>query len=87
VEFGPFESELARWQGKIAAAAREGNGLDIFQAALNWAKHNVPSDNGLCELAKREISEAAERHLFQIHGPDIFRCYLSCYLPRRCDEQ
>jgi putative DNA primase/helicase len=76
----PFDHELASWQGKIAVAAKTGNGLDSFKAALNWAKQNVPSDNGLRELAKQEISGAAERHLFQTHGADILDAiYLSTF--------
>ena len=63
----PFR-ELLNWQGKIALAAKEGNGLDSFRVALNWAKQNVPPDNGLREKAKQEIREAAERHLADIHG-------------------
>ena len=35
-----------------------GSGLDAYRAALNWAKQDVPPDNGLCEKAKQEIWEA-----------------------------
>jgi putative DNA primase/helicase len=67
----PFERQLASWQGKIAAAAGQGSGLDTFQAALNWAKQDVPTDNGLREKAKQEIRESAERHLAEAHGGDV----------------
>jgi hypothetical protein len=70
LEFGPFERQLACWQWKIATAAKQGSELETFQAALNWAK-NLSPDKAPCELAKREILEAAERHLSQTHGPDI----------------
>jgi hypothetical protein len=76
----PLDHELASWQGKIAVAAKTGNGLDSLKAAFNWVKLNVSSDNGRRELAKREISEAAERHLSQTHGPDVLDAiYLSTF--------
>jgi hypothetical protein len=79
VPLGPFERQLASWQAKIAVAARTGDGLDCYRAALSWAK-NVPSENGLRELAKRQILEAAERHLSQTHGPDVLDAiYLSTF--------
>ena len=68
VEVGPFERQLARWHWKIAAAAKQGSGLDIFQAALNWVKHDVPTGNGPREQAKQELLETAERHLDDVHG-------------------
>ena len=38
----PFHLRKAfRWQGKIAVAAKNGNGLDGFQRALNRAKQDV----------------------------------------------
>ena len=51
VSLGPFERQLASWQGKIAVAAKTGDGLNSYRGALSWAK-NVPSENGLRELAK-----------------------------------
>src|SRR6516164_5107300 len=75
-----FDHEVAGWQGKIAAAAKTGNGLDSLKAAFNWVRLNVPPDNGRRELAKQEISEAAERHLSQTHGPDVLDAiYLSTF--------
>jgi hypothetical protein len=56
----PFDRELANWQGRIADAAKNGGGLDVYQAALNWAKQTVRSENGLLEKAKQEIRDAAE---------------------------
>jgi hypothetical protein len=64
----PFDRELANWQGRIAKAAANGGGLDEFRAALVWVKQYVPKDNGLCEEAKQEIQDAAERHLADTHG-------------------
>ena len=61
-------AELANWQGQIAHAAKNGGGIHVYQAALNWAKQKVPPDNGLCEKAKQEIRDAAERHLADVHG-------------------
>jgi hypothetical protein len=68
---GPFERQLACWQGKIATAAKQGTGLDIFQAALNWVKRDVPTGNGLREQAKQELLETAERHLDNVHGAAV----------------
>jgi Protein of unknown function (DUF3631) len=59
----PIDRELANWQGRIGNAAENGFGLDLYQAALNWAKQSVPPDNGVREYAKKELREAAERHL------------------------
>jgi hypothetical protein len=49
-----FNHELAVWRGKIAVAAKNGNGLDVLKQALNWAKQQVPQNNGLREKAKQE---------------------------------
>jgi len=62
---------IANWQGRIAIAAKNGGGLDEYWAALNWAKQDVPQDNGLCEYAKKEIGETAQRHLADVCGVDI----------------
>jgi hypothetical protein len=76
----PFDRELANWQGRIANAALNGGGLDAYQAALNWAKQDVPPDNGLCEKAKQEILEAAERHLGAVPNTAILNTiYLSVF--------
>jgi hypothetical protein len=66
-----FDRELANWQGKIAAGAQKGTGLDTFRAALNWAKQDVPLDKGLLEKVKKEIRETAERHLADVYGVDV----------------
>jgi hypothetical protein len=78
----PFDRELANWQGKIAVAAKEGNGLDSFRAALNWAKQDVPPDTGLCEKAKQEIFGTAERHLADVYGVDILDAIYFCVFPQ-----
>jgi hypothetical protein len=62
---------LFGWQGRIAFAAANGGGLDVYKAALNWTKQDVPSDNGLREKCKNEILEAAERHLSAIVDSEI----------------
>ena len=67
----PFDREISNWQGRIASAAARGGGLDEYQGALNWAKQDVLPDNGLCENAKKEIGEAAERHLAHVHGAEV----------------
>ena len=59
----PCDRELSEWQGRIAIAAANGGGLDVYRAALSWAKQCVPPDNGVREKAKRELRDAAERHL------------------------
>ena len=82
----PFERELANWQAKIAAAAKQGSGLDIFQAALNWAKRDVPTDNGLCEKAKQEIRDTAERHLADTHGLAVIDAIFGAVFPEEADD-
>lgn len=62
------DHNLALWQGRIAVAAANGGGLDIFKAALEAVKQNVPPDRASLEHAKREILGAAERHLADAHG-------------------
>ena len=57
------DRELSSWQGRIANAAANGGGLDAYRSALSWAKQCVPPDNGIRDIAKQEIREAAERHL------------------------
>jgi hypothetical protein len=75
---GPLEPQLASWQGKIAVAAKAGDGLDSYKAALSWVK-NVPLENGLRDLATREILEAAERHLSQTHASILHSIYISTF--------
>jgi hypothetical protein len=57
---------LAIWQGRIAAAARHGGGLDVFKAALETVVQSVPPP--FYAIAKDGIWGAAERHLADIHG-------------------
>ena len=76
----PFDRELANWQGRIARAALTGGGLDAYQAALNWAKQDVPPIKGQREKAKQEIFAAAERHLGAVPGTAILdKIYLSVF--------
>jgi putative DNA primase/helicase len=66
-----FDRELANWQGRIAVGAKNGGGLDVYRAALDWAKQDVPPDNGLQENTKQEIRATAERHLADVHGEEL----------------
>ena len=76
-----FDRELANWQRQIASTAANGGGLDMYQAALNWVKQDVPPDNALREKAKQEIREAAERDLADVHGVDILDAIYFCVFP------
>jgi hypothetical protein len=73
-----FDHELAVWQGKIAVAAKNDNGLDVLKQALNWAKQQVPQNNGLREKAKQDILDAAKRH---IPGEDFAEAIYFCVFP------
>jgi putative DNA primase/helicase len=77
----PIDRELANWLGKIAVAAKKDSGLDSFKSALDWAKQNVPPDNGLCEKAKQEIRETAERHLGTVHTPAVLEAIYFATFP------
>jgi hypothetical protein len=77
----PFDQELANWQGRIAKAAVNGSGLDVYRAALTWAKQYVPLDNGLCEKAKQEIQDTAERHLADIRGLAVIDAIYGAVFP------
>ena len=59
------------WQGRIAAAAADGGGLDAFRQALAAIKQDVPADHGLLEKAKAELWETAVRHLEETVGRDV----------------
>jgi putative DNA primase/helicase len=63
----PFDRQLAVWQGRIAAAAANGGGLDVYKDALTWASQELPPEIRLRDKAKQEIREAAERHLSGAH--------------------
>jgi putative DNA primase/helicase len=65
------DRKLANWQGKIAAEAKAGHGLDSYRAALNWAKQDVPTDNALREKVKQELLESAKRHLSNGHDTAV----------------
>ena len=67
----PFDRELLGWQGRIAAAAANGSGLDVFKAALVWVRQTIQSDISLRETAKQEIRGAAERHLVDLQGATV----------------
>lgn len=64
---GPFDQEIASWQGRIADAATKGDGLDVFTAALQHVKQNAP-DRALLEVAKTELWFTAAYHLPDTHG-------------------
>ncbi len=59
------------WQGRIASAAANGVGLDVFKAALEAVKQHVPPDRSLHQIARDEIWGAAERHLADAHGVGV----------------
>ncbi len=80
-----FDRDLADWQGRIASAAANGGGLDVYQAALNWAKQ-APPDNDLGQKAKQEIREAAERHLVDLHGLSVIEAIFGAAFPEEADE-
>lgn len=67
----PCDQELSNWHGRIANAAANGGGLDVYRAALNWVKQGVPPDNGIREKAKQEIRQTAERHLTDVNGASV----------------
>jgi putative DNA primase/helicase len=56
------DRELVRRQGLIAAAARDGRGLEELVDALKWAV-NLPEDGAIRERAKLEIWRTSEIHL------------------------
>jgi putative DNA primase/helicase len=85
----PFCREIFDWQGRIANAAKNGGGLDVYQAALNWAKlakQGVPPDNGVREKVKREIREAAERHLADHYGLSVIEAIYGAMFPEEADD-
>ena len=82
----PCDQELSNWQGQIANAAKNGGGLDVYQAALNWAKQGVPPNNGVREKVKREIREAAERHLADRHGLAVIDAIYGAAFPEEADD-
>jgi hypothetical protein len=82
----PFDRELSNWQGRIAVAAKNGGGLDVCQAALNWAKQEVMPENGLREKAKQEIRDAAERHLADGHGLGVIEAIYGAIFPEEVGD-
>jgi putative DNA primase/helicase len=84
--FASEDRELSDWQGRIARAAANGAGLDVYRAALNWAKQDVPPDNGVREKAKQDIREAAERHLADLHGLSVIEAIYGAAFPEEADE-
>jgi hypothetical protein len=53
---------------------------------LNWAKHDVPPNNGLREKAKEGILEAAERHLADRHGLALIHAIYGAAFPEEEDD-
>jgi putative DNA primase/helicase len=84
--FASEDRELSDWQGRIARAAANGVGLDVYRAALNWAKQGVPPDNGARQNAKQEIREAAERHLTDLHGLSVIEAIYGAAFPEEADD-
>jgi hypothetical protein len=82
----PCDREVSTWQGRIANAAQNGGGLDVYLAALTWAKQDVPPDNGVREKAKQEIREAAERHLADLHGLSVIEAIYGAAFPEKADK-
>jgi putative DNA primase/helicase len=75
-----IDDGVAIWQGRIALAAKKGGGLDVLQAALEYAKENVPPNTGLLERVKSELLGTAERHLTEIHSSAVLDAiYLSVF--------
>ena len=79
----PCDRELSTWQGRIANAATNGAGLDEYRAALNWAKQDVPTENGVREKVKQEMRDAAERHLGDVHGVEVLDEIYAFTFPQR----
>jgi hypothetical protein len=82
----PCDREVSTWQGRIANAAQNGSGLDVYLAALTWAKQDAPPDNGVREKAKQEIREAAERHLADLHGLRVIEAIYGAAFPVEADD-
>jgi hypothetical protein len=82
----PCDRELSNWQGRIAISTANGGGLDVYRAALIWARQDVPPDNGMREQAKQEIREAAERHLVDLHGLSVIEAIYGAVFPEEADE-
>jgi hypothetical protein len=82
----PCDRELLNWQGRIAISAANGGGLDVYRAALTWAKQNVPPDDGFRKKAKQEIREAARRHLVDLHGLSVIEAIYGAVFPEEADE-
>src|SRR5689334_12745342 len=83
----PFDRELANWQGRIARAAANGGGLDVYRDALYWAKQDVPPDTGLCEKAKQEIRDAAERHLADTNDLAVIDAIYGAAFPEEAEDE
>ena len=61
---------IADWQGKIAAAAVKGEGLDIFRRALHATKEDgLPLEVGRMAQARVELWEAGLRH--EVAAPNV----------------
>jgi hypothetical protein len=82
----PFERELANWQGRIAIAAANGNGLDVYRAALAWTKQHVLLGNGFWGKARQEIRDTADRHLVDIHGLAVIDAIYRAEFPEEAGD-
>src|SRR5262245_24914753 len=80
------EYNLAIWQGRIAHAAKQSGGLDVFKAALEAIRQNPPLDASFFERAKAEIWGAAERHLADVHGFDILEAIYYATFPSDAEQ-
>jgi hypothetical protein len=81
----PFDRQLAGWQGRIAAAAANWGGLDVYKDALTWASQ-VPPETGLREKAKQEIRDTAERHLADRHNLAVIDAIYGAAFPEEADD-
>jgi len=76
---------LALWQGRIATAAANGGGLDVFKAALEAVKQHVPLDRAL-RHAKDEMWGTAERHLADAHGVGVLEAIYLGIFPEDAEQ-
>lgn len=82
----PFARQLANWQGRIANAATNGGGLDVFKAGLEAVKQNVQPSDPFYEIAKEGIWRAAERHLADAHSADVLEAIYFDTFPESVEQ-
>lgn len=73
--------QLASWQAEIAREAQQGHGIDALHRVLSELKKEFAAEEAFLLPAIGELQQCADRHLSEIHAPEIINAIFEAIFP------